>query len=56
MLLEKCDIQSAFRLLPVHPDDFNLLGFKFNRSWYVDKAMPMGYTIACVALETFSTF
>jgi hypothetical protein len=27
--MAKADIESAFRLLPVHPDDFNLLGIKF---------------------------
>ncbi|KAJ1161876.1 hypothetical protein NDU88_002356 [Pleurodeles waltl] len=28
-LLAKTDIESAFRLLPVHPDDYHLLGFQF---------------------------
>ena len=55
-LMAKCDIQSAFRLLPVHPSDFCLLGFKFNGYWYVDKAMPMGCSVACAAFESFSTF
>ena len=26
-LMSKSDIQSAFRLLPIHPDDYELLGF-----------------------------
>ena len=55
-LMAKCDIQSAFRLLPVYPSDYCLLGFKFEGSWYVDKAMPMGCSIACAAFEKFSTF
>lgn len=55
-LMAKSDIQSAFRLLPVHPNDFCLLGFKFNGAWYVDKAMPMGCAVACAAFEAFSTF
>jgi len=25
----KMDIKSAFRLLPIHPNDFDLVGFKF---------------------------
>lgn len=54
--MAKCDIQSAFRLLPVHPSDFELLGFKFEGSWYVDKAMPMGCSVACATFEAFSTF
>ncbi|KAJ1156575.1 hypothetical protein NDU88_009293 [Pleurodeles waltl] len=28
-LMAKADIESAFRLLPVHPDDYHLLGFQF---------------------------
>nr|XP_034972425.1 uncharacterized protein LOC118085646 [Zootoca vivipara] len=55
-LMAKCDIESAFRLLPVHPHDFRFLGFKFQDNWYFDKAMPMGCSIACAAFETFSTF
>ncbi|XP_054835512.1 uncharacterized protein LOC129329840 [Eublepharis macularius] len=55
-LMAKCDIQSAFRLLPIHPSDQCLLGFKFRDRWYVDKAMPMGCSVACAAFETFSTF
>ncbi|XP_077783928.1 uncharacterized protein LOC144327573 [Podarcis muralis] len=55
-LLAKCDIESAFRLLPVHPEDFWLLGFQFEGKYYFDKAMPMGCSIACAAFESFSTF
>ncbi|XP_077778980.1 uncharacterized protein LOC144326307 [Podarcis muralis] len=55
-LLAKCDIESAFRLLPVHPEDFRWLGFKFEGVYFVDKAMPMGCSVACAAFEAFSTF
>nr|XP_034965330.1 uncharacterized protein LOC118082278 isoform X1 [Zootoca vivipara] len=55
-LLAKCDIESAFRLLPVHPQDFRWLGFKFEGAYFVDKAMPMGCSVACSAFESFSTF
>ena len=55
-LMAKSDIKSAFRLLPVHPDDFNLLGFTFDGSFYYDKCMPMGCSISCVTFERFSTF
>ncbi|XP_077773920.1 uncharacterized protein LOC144325210 [Podarcis muralis] len=55
-LLAKCDIESAFRLLPIHPEDFWLLGFRFEGKFYFDKAMPMGCSIACAAFESFSTF
>ncbi|KAJ1097247.1 hypothetical protein NDU88_002372 [Pleurodeles waltl] len=35
-LLAKTDIEAAFRLLPVHPEDYHLLGFQFNRDYFYD--------------------
>ena len=55
-LMAKSDIKSAFRLLPVHPDDFDLLGFSVSGQLYYDKCMPMGCSISCVTFERFSTF
>ena len=54
--LAKCDIKSAFRLLPIHPDDFELVGFSFNDKYYFDKAMPMGCSVSCSMWVKFSTF
>ena len=55
-LLAKADIKSAFRLLPVHPDDFQLLGIHVKDQFYVDKALPMGASCSPKLFETFSTF
>ena len=55
-LLFKIDLKSAFRILPVHLDDIELLGFKFNDKFYVDKCLPMGCSISCSLFEKFSTF
>lgn len=55
-LIAKMDIKSAFRLLPVYPGDFNLLGFKIDSDYFIDKCMPMGCSISCSTFETFSTF
>ncbi len=55
-LMAKKDIESAFRLLPVHPSDFDLLGMKLGDSYYVDKALPMGASCSPALFETFSTF
>jgi hypothetical protein len=52
--LAKCDIKSAFRLLPVHPDDYELLGFSFKNKYYFDKAMPMGCSVSCSTWVKFS--
>ena len=34
-LLAKMDVQHAFRLVPVHPDDHWLLGMKWKEQYYV---------------------
>lgn len=54
--LGKMDISNAFRLLPIRPEDFSLLGFKFLDKYYVDKCLPMGCAISCALFEKFSTF
>lgn len=50
------DIKSAFRLLPVSPEDFELLGIQFDKYYYIDKCLPMGCALSCKLFETFSTF
>jgi hypothetical protein len=56
VLIAKMDIKSAFRLLPVYPGDFNLLGFKIDSDYFINKCMPMGCSISCSTFEKFSTF
>ncbi|XP_071980513.1 uncharacterized protein [Engystomops pustulosus] len=40
-LLAKMDIESAFRLLPVHRDSLRLLGCFWESAFYVDRCLPM---------------
>ena len=54
--LAKVDIKSAFRLLPVSPVDYELLGFKFEGMYYFDWYLPKGCSISCSLFEKFSTF
>jgi hypothetical protein len=54
-LIAKMDIKSAFRLLTVYPGDFNLLGFKIDSDYFIDKCMPMGCSISCSTFENIST-
>ena len=54
--LGKMDIKSAFRLLPVNPSDYKLLGFSLEGKYYYDKCLPMGCSISCSLFEKFSTF
>lgn len=55
-LMAKMDISSAFRLLPISPREFCLLGFKFDKSYYIDKCLPMGCSVSCSLFEKFSSF
>ena len=52
----KKDIKSAFRLLRIYPGDFDLLGFKLENGYFIDKCLPMGYSESCCLFEKFSTF
>lgn len=40
--MAKADLQHAFRLLPVHPSDYHLLGYCWNGEFYFDTVLPFG--------------
>ena len=40
--MAKIDIASAFRLIPVHPDNCYLLGMKWNNQVFIDQQLPFG--------------
>ena len=40
--LRKVDIEEAFRIIPVHPDDWHLLGMYWEGQYYHDKRLSMG--------------
>ncbi|XP_066463235.1 uncharacterized protein [Eleutherodactylus coqui] len=54
--LAKADIESAFRLLPVHPQCFHLLGCSIEGQFFVDMCLPMGCSISCFYFDVFSSF
>ena len=41
-VMAKLDIKSAYRIVPVHPDDRPLLGMCWNDGLFVDTALPFG--------------
>ena len=41
-LLAKLDIQSAYRIIPVHPSDRKLLGMSWRGQLFVDSVLPFG--------------
>ena len=40
--MAKTDLKSAFRLIPIHPDDWNLLGIYWQSKFYEDLYLPFG--------------
>ena len=54
--LFKTDIRNAYRLIPIQPSDFELLGFYFEQMYYFDKALPFGASISCITFERFARF
>lgn len=54
--IARLDIKSAFRLLPIHISDFELLGFKIQDMFFIDKCLPFGCSFSCAKFEKFLTF
>ena len=53
--LAKTDIKSAFRIIPIHPSDFPLLGMKWDNQFYFDVCLPMGLSSSCQIFKAFSS-
>lgn len=41
-LMAKIDLKNAFRLIPVRPQDWNLLGIQWRDQFYIDTCLPFG--------------
>ena len=54
-LMAKTDIKEAFRLVPMAPQAYHLLGFQFQGNFYYDKMLPMGLSTSCAIFEKFSS-
>ena len=52
--MAKADIAEAYRLLPIHPSCYNLLGFRLMGNYYFDQCLPMGASSSCAIFERFS--
>ena len=54
--LAKFDVESAYRIVPVHPEDRPLLGMQWKERLYIDTALPFGLRSAlyspggCIAM------
>lgn len=49
--IAKTDLRNAFRLVPVHPLDYELLGFTWQGKFYFDRCLSMGGSSSCRILR-----
>ena len=52
--LAKTDIAEAYRIVPLHPDQYHLFGFRWKEQYFYDKCLPMGCSASCQIFETLS--
>jgi hypothetical protein len=55
VFLSKTDVRSGFRITPVSPSDYELLGFKWKGMFYYDCCLPFGYRTSCKIFEEFNS-
>lgn len=53
--MAKTDVKSAFRIIPIHPAHYPLLGIRWNNTYNFDRALAMGLSSSCAIFESFST-
>ena len=53
--LAKTDIKNAFRIIPIRPEDYHLLGMRWRGLFYYDRCMVMGCASSCKTFESFSS-
>ena len=53
--MAKTDVKSAFRIVPIHPADYSLLGMKWENLYYFDRTLPMGLSSSCSIFEAVSS-
>ena len=54
--LVKLDIKDAYRIVPVHPADYHLLGITWQGKLYIDRALPFGLRSAPKIFNAIADF
>jgi len=54
--LIKLDIKDAYRIVPVHPSDYHLLGIEWKGNTYLDRALPFGLRSAPKIFNALADF
>ena len=53
--MAKTDIKFAFRIIPIHSEDYAFLEIQWEGKYYFDHCLPMGCSSSCTIFEAFST-
>ena len=53
--MAKTDIEKAFRIIPLHPDDQHLFCMCWRDKLYMDQVMQMGCSSSCQIFQAFAT-
>jgi len=53
--LIKLDVEAAYKQIPVRPEDWPLLGFKWKGKWYYERVLPFGLRSSCRLWELYAT-
>ena len=53
--MAKTDIEKAFRLLPLKPEQYHLFCIKWANEYFHDRCLPMGARSSCQLFESFSS-
>lgn len=56
VFIGKMNVKSEFRLIPIYRVDFDVLCFAVDGLYYIDKCIPIAYSVSCKIWETFATF
>ena len=52
--MAKADIKDAFRIIPLRPEEYHLMGCQLQGLYYFDVCLPMGCAASCQIFERFS--
>lgn len=53
--LVKLDVEAAYKQVPVRPEDWPLLGFRWRGKWYYERVLPFGLKSSCRLWELYAT-
>ena len=52
--LVKLDVEGAYKVIPVRPEDWPLLGFKWNGAYFYERVLPFGLKSSCRIWDWFA--